>query len=330
VAATPSNLSASPDPASQRGAEAPLFVLAYDHRSVLRQMLVKDRRLDIDDALLRRTKEVVLDGLLAAIGDGLVPPGTRAGLLIDEELGAAAAVRAHERGIELTMPVERSGAPTFTVEYGQEFLDHLRAFPIDYAKVLVFLNPAHPAAQYRGQLDLMADVLRAVAAEGYRMMLEVIIPPTDEQLARLGGDSDLFDRELRPALVCQAIADCYDAGMRPELWKLEGLETQDDYAMVTGAIRAADPAARSLVLGRGADPQRVVSWVRLAARAPGFAGFAIGRSIWEGALSEWLTGATGPDAAVRAIAQQYAQYVNHYLEAGRELTGSGSELAAGD
>jgi myo-inositol catabolism protein IolC len=335
VAVTQSSNEASPleeagsTPTGDAG-EAPLFVLAYDHRSVLRQMLQGHPRLNIDDALLRRTKDVVLDGLLAAIDAGLVPRGTRAGLLIDEELGAATAIRAHERGIELIMPVERSGAPTFTVEYGQQFLDHLRTFPIDYAKILVFLNPAHPPAQYRGQLDLMADVLAAVADDGYRMMLELIIPPTDEQLAGLCGDDERFDRELRPALVCQTIADCYTAGMRPALWKLEGLETQGDYAMVTGAIKAADPAARSLVLGRGADAQRVVNWVRLAAQAPGFAGFAIGRSIWENALSGWLTGATDSDVAVRRVADQYAWYVNHYLEAARELTGSDSELAAGD
>jgi myo-inositol catabolism protein IolC len=332
VTVPPSDLSGAipTDAASQRTAEPPLFVLAYDHRSVLRQMLVRDRRLDVDEAVLRQTKDVVLDGLLAALDDGLVPRGIRAGLLVDEELGASAAIRAHQRGVELIMPLERSGAPTFTVEYGQDFLDHLQAFPIDYAKALAFLNPAHPSDRYRGQLELMADVLGTVAAAGYQMMLEVIIPATDEQLAALDGDAERFDRELRPMLVCQTIADCYASGIRPALWKLEGLETSGDYAMVTDVIAAADPAARSLVLGRGADTRRVMNWVTLAARTPGFAGFAIGRSIWEGALSDWLTGATGCGAAVRATARQYAQYVNHYLEAERELTGFAHELAAGD
>jgi myo-inositol catabolism protein IolC len=304
-----------PGSASLRPSEVPLFVLAYDHRSVLRQMVAGARQLAIDDELLRQTKGVVLDGLLAAIDDGLVPPGTRAGLLIDEELGAEAAVRAHERGIELTMPVERSGAPTFTLDYGPAFLDHLRAFPVDYAKVLVFLNPAGAADRYQGQIDVMAGVLGDIAADGYRIMLEVIIPPTGDQLARAGGDAERFDLELRPALVCQTIADCYAAGIRPELWKLEGLEIAADYAMVADAIRSADPAARSLVLGRGADAQRVLNWVRLAACTPGFSGFAIGRTIWEDSLSGWLTGAIDAGAAVRGIARQYAHYVSHYLDA---------------
>jgi len=317
-------------PASPRPSDVPLFVLAYDHRSVLRQMLAGDRQLAIDDELLRRTKDVVLDGLLAAIDDGLVPPGTRAGLLVDEELGAEAAIRAHERGIELTMPVERSGAPTFTLDYGPAFLDHLRAFPVDYAKVLVFLNPAGAADRYQGQIDVMADVLGDIAGNGYKIMLEVIIPPTDDQLASADGDAERFDRELRPALVRQTIADCYAAGIRPGLWKLEGLETLADYEMVAGAVRSADPAARSLVLGRGADAQRVLTWVRLAARTPGFSGFAIGRTIWEDALSGWLTGAIDVGAAVRGIARQYAHYVSHYLDAGLEPAGSDHDLAAWD
>jgi myo-inositol catabolism protein IolC len=328
VAARPSNPSDT-GPASPRPSEVPLFVLAYDHRSVLRQMLAGDRQLAIDDELLRRTKDVVLDGLLAAIDDRLVPPGTRAGLLIDEELGAEAAIRAHEHGIELTMPVERSGASTFTLDYGPAFLDHLRAFPVDYAKILVFLNPAEAEDRYQGQIDAVRDVLGDIATDGYRIMLEVIIPPTRNQLARLGDDQERFDRELRPALVCQAIADCYAAGIRPELWKLEGLETPADYTMVAATVSSADPAARSLVLGRGADARRVVNWVRLAARTPGFSGFAIGRSIWEDALTGWLTGAIDAGTAVRGIARQYAHYVSHYLGA-RLQAGSDSDLAARD
>lgn len=314
-------------PARPHPQRTPLFVLAFDHRSVLRRMYAGPDTA-ASEVLLRQSKHVVLSGLVTALAGGLVPAGARAGLLIDEELGADAARRAHDHGLELIMPIERSGAPTFTPEYGAGFLDHLAAFPVDYAKVLIFLNPQLTGARYEGQIEHVAAVLTAAAGHGYRTMLEVIIPPTGEQLAAAGEDEERFDRELRPALVRQAITDCYAAGIRPDLWKLEGLESLADYAELTAAVHAADPVAQSLVLGRGADEHRVIKWVRLAAAAPGFSGFAIGRSIWEPALTSWLAGGLGARAAAVSIAWQYAKFAGHYHDAAALSAGPGTGKAS--
>jgi myo-inositol catabolism protein IolC len=272
---------------------------------------------DDADRLMRETKEIVLDGLLLARDDQRLA-SARLGLLIDEELGAAAIHRAHAEEISLILPIERSGAPTFTLEYGQEFLAHLEAFPVDIAKVLVFINPAGDQQAYRGQIERMRDALGRVKEAGYPIMVEVIVPPTSPQLASVSHDNARFDREVRPALVTTVITDCYEAGLRPEFWKLEGLESPEDYASVSKAILSHDPTARALVLGRAAPEPKVVAWLALAATTPGFAGFAVGRSIWQEALGGWLAGRTPRADAAALIAANFSSLSLAYLNARRQ------------
>ena len=68
-----------------------------------------------------------------------------------------------------------------------------------------------------------------------------------------------------------------------------------------------------MVLGRGADRAAVERWLRAAAGVTGFVGFAIGRSIWWGALRDlpW----EDRDAVTGAIADSYASYAELWHDA---------------
>ena len=52
----------------------------------------------------------------------------------------------------------------------------------------------------------------------------------------------------------------------------------------------------------------------IAAAAPGFSGFAVGRTIWAAPLGEWLTGTRGRADAVAAIAANYLHFTGIYLD----------------
>lgn len=290
----------------------PLFVLAFDHRAVLRDLVGSWTAESVPRSQMVEMKNLVLDALLCS-ARRLQGLGRRQlGLLIDEEFGSDAARRAHKEGLVLVMPIERSGAPSFTLDFGDGWLEHLERFPVDCAKALVFLNPEGPADAYWGQLRSLAKAMSVVRQRGYRSMLEVVVPPTDKQLSLVDGDEELYDRRLRPGLVRRVIEDCYGLGMRPDLWKLEGLDSTDDASMVARAVTAADKSAACLVLGRGADKQRVIEWLRCAAAAPGFAGFAIGRSIWEAPIREWMLGRIARSEAVQQVSVAYDEFVDAY------------------
>jgi 5-dehydro-2-deoxygluconokinase len=54
--------------------------------------------------------------------------------------------------------------------------------------------------------------------------------------------------------------------------------------------------------------------VRTGANVPGFAGFAVGRTIWWDPLEAWLAGAAPEDAA-RQIASNYRRLFDVYAAA---------------
>ena len=117
------------------------------------------------------------------------------------------------------------------------------------------------------------------------------MPAEDAQLEQVGGDTDRYDAELRPELMRRTIVELQDAGIEADIWKIEGIDTQED------CERIADTARRDgrdgvvcVVLGRGADDAKVDHWLRQGAPVDGYAGFAIGRSIWWDALKGFLDG----------------------------------------
>jgi myo-inositol catabolism protein IolC len=56
-------------------------------------------------------------------------------------------------------------------------------------------------------------------------------------------------------------------------------------------------------------------WLKQAAGVPGFIGFAIGRTIWEKPLLDWLNGRSGRKEAVSGIAANYRRNVEVYRSA---------------
>jgi myo-inositol catabolism protein IolC len=278
-----------------------------------------------DEAALRDAKRVVLDALLAARqqASGLLDPPA-AGVLMDEELGAEVARDAAAQGITLAMPIERSGTGGFTLEHGDAFAEHVGRFPIDHAKALVSLNPEGDQAAYRRDVEKLAAVSAELHEAGHAFLLEIIVPATEAQLELVGGDGAEFDRRLRPALVCRTVSDLYAAGVHPAVWKLEGLETIDDYAAVGEACLEGNPEVTCVVLGRGADDARVEHWLTLAAGVEPFRGFAVGRSIWDRPLGDRFSGAISREAAVQAIAERYLHFVELYDEAARTPIAAGA------
>src|SRR5262249_970476 len=144
---------------------------------------------------------------------------------------------------------------------------------------------------------------------------ELLVPATAEQRARVGGEGDRYDRELRPGLMVAAIADLQHAGVEPDVWKIEGLVEPGDCARVAAQARSGGrERVGCVVLGRGADAAEVERWLRAGASTPGYLGFAIGRSIWWDSIKAWLAGGDR-EAAAREIAVRYRRFVDTYAGA---------------
>jgi myo-inositol catabolism protein IolC len=294
-------------------AAEPVFILAMDHRASFAQDLfdVSGTPTAEDVARMRTAKSLVYEGLCQVAPAG----GGRLGVLVDERFGSAVAKAARRDGVVLAMPVERSGVGVFELEYGDRFAEHVAAFDPDFAKVLVRYNPADPAEVRHTQRSRLRAVSDWAAGEGRRWLLELLVPPTSAQLAD-GGGPDGYDRNVRPGLTATVIAALEAGGVHPSIWKLEGYDRADGAEEVLATVAAhRDHPASCIVLGRHAPLARVERWLQIAAAQPGYAGFAVGRSIWEQPLRAHLARKIDADQLVDRVARAYRRLIHAYVDA---------------
>jgi len=288
------------------GRKGRLLMLAFDHRSSFAREVTGSGEVAGPEAeRVEAMKRMVFEGLAAATDR--FPPG-ELGLLVDEQYGAGVVPLARARGITVAVPVERSGQDVFEFEYGDAFIDHVRALDPDLAKVLVRLNPDGSAADNELQLTRLRELAAALRSSGHGFLFELLVPPTEAQLEACGGRR-AFELEARPELIRRAMAMIQTAGIEPDVWKVEGVEDVDDARAIVSLARAeprwADVACT--VLGAGAGDERVEGWLRAAAGA-GYAGFAIGRSIWREPVRAHLDGTLDRDAAVTAVRDRFIHF----------------------
>ncbi len=296
-----------------------LFILAMDHRDSLEHDVYGfgDELTPEQTALISRHKSLVFDGLLRAIEGGA--DAASAGVLVDERFGADVARAARAHGVDLAMPIERSGQKLFTLEYGtlddDDWLDHVVEFDPDQVKVLVRDNPDDDPDGRRRQFHALAEVSWALAAAGRTFLVELLVPATEAQLAAVAGDVRRYDAEVRPGLTVRVMTEFQEHRVEPTIWKIEGLETAEAArAVVAAAQQGGRDEVRCIVLGRDAPAERLDHWLKVAAPVPGFIGFAIGRSIWEDPLRDHLAGAH-EEQLVAAVAERYAHYASVYAGA---------------
>jgi myo-inositol catabolism protein IolC len=144
-------------------------------------------------------------------------------------------------------------------------------------------------------------------------MFELLVPATKAQLQRLDGDQDAYDRDLRPTLMQEAIRTLQNAGVEPDVWKVEGLAQRDDSQRIVAAARyQGRDTVGCIVLGRGADAAQVRHWLAVAAGVPGFIGFAVGRTtVWD-AVVGWHAQTKTRAEAVEHIATQLLDWVETF------------------
>jgi myo-inositol catabolism protein IolC len=303
------------------GYDGKLYILAFDHRGSFQKKMFgiegdpsAEQTETISDA-----KHLIFEGMLKAVEQGVDPGVT--GVLVDEQFGAPKDIpgQAKERGLLLAMPVEKSGQNEFDFEYGDDFGAHIEQFDPDFSKVLVRYNPDGDAEMNRRQAERLRRLSDWLHEHDRKFLFELLVPAEDPQLEQVGGDSDRYDAELRPELMRRALVELQDAGIEADIWKIEGIDTQEDCDRIAQtARRDGRDGVICVVLGRGADDAKVEHWLRQGAPVDGYAGFAIGRTIWWDALKGFLDGSIERDAAAQQVADNYLRFVQIYDEAAKQ------------
>jgi myo-inositol catabolism protein IolC len=295
-----------------RGYDRPLYIQPFDHRASFQSKMFgwKSPLSEAQTAEIAGAKQVVYDGFLAALANGV--PKEKAGILVDEQFGAAILRDATSRNIVTACPAEKSGQDEFDFEYGEDFASHIEKIDPTFCKVLVRYNPGSDRALNKRQAARLRRLSEFLATrDRSRFLFEMLVPPEKAQLDQLDGDKKAYDRELRPHLMVQAIGELQDGGVEPDLWKVEGLERREDCERIVAAARTGGRRnVNCIVLGRGADNEKVREWLETAATVPGFIGFAIGRTVFWDPLVAWRSKQMTREQAVAEIARRYRQYAD--------------------
>jgi len=294
------------------GFDKPLYILPFDHRgSFQKKMFGWDGTLSTQQtAEIAAAKRVIYDAFVAAVDAGV--PKDKAGILIDEQFGAAILRDAATDGYATCCPTEKSGQEEFDFEYGADFEKHIEAFYPTFCKVLVRYNPEGDQDLNRRQsarLKRLSDYLHRNKSRS-RFMFELLIPAEKAQIDQLKGDKKAYDLELRPRLVAQTIQELQDAGVEPDVWKIEGLERHEDCERIVAVARQGGRSrVGCIILGRGEDDRKVREWLATAAAVPGFIGFAVGRTSFWDPLVGWRAKKITRNDAVAEIARRYQGFV---------------------
>jgi 5-dehydro-2-deoxygluconokinase len=203
----------------------------------------------------------------------------------------------------------------FDFQY-EDFGAHIERFDPDFCKVLVRYNPDGSSEENREQLQKLKRLSDWLRSKDRKFLFELLVPAEDAQLQAAGGDADRYDSELRPELMRRTIAEIQDAQIEVDIWKIEGVDERADCEMLVAQARAGGrDGVVCVVLGRGANDAKVDHWLTQAAPVDGFAGFAIGRSIWWDPLKAYVDGKIDRAAGARKIAENYLRFVAVYERA---------------
>ncbi|MCH8049492.1 DUF2090 domain-containing protein [Patescibacteria group bacterium] len=208
-------------------------------------------------------------------------------ILIDEEFGSDIIKQARAGKIHFALSTEKSGQQVYQFEYGRDFRKHLMKLRPTYAKALVRYNIANKKdnALQRKRLKVLSNFCQK---EGLGLMLEILLT---------GQGSRLEQMKI-------AMKEMIRAGIRPTVWKMEGLPNAAQWKQI-GKLTDA----RIIVLGRGETKAGVEAWVKAAAQSGAVDGFAIGRTIFFRALEQYRDKKIDRKAAISRIAKNYQHFI---------------------
>lgn len=282
--------------ATNRRVEIPnLMALAIDHRIQLE---------DLPGATPEKIsafKRLAVKAAKQVAGD---KPGY--GMLLDDRFGRDALFDAGEAGnLWVARPIELPGSRPLRFEFSQDLGSRLIDWPVDHCiKVLCFYHPDDTAELKAMQVDKLRQAQDAARKVGRDLLIEIIA----------GKAGPLDD-----VTIARALTELYDAGLRPDWWKLEPQARPGAWAAIDNVITTRDPYCRGVVLlGLEAPIEELEKGFKAARQAKSVKGFAVGRTIFADAAKAWLMGNIDDSAAIADMAGRFEKLTKLWLSLGAE------------
>jgi 5-dehydro-2-deoxygluconokinase len=267
-----------------------LMALAIDHRSQLEDLCAGDA------GKLARLPAFKTLAVRAATQIAAGRPGF--GMLIDDKYGRDALFAAGTlKDFWIGKPIELPGSRPLTFEFSQDIGSRLIDWPVEHCiKVLCYYHPDDPDDLKHVQTEKLRSAYEAARKVGREILIEIIA-------SKHGAMDD--------GTVARALGELYDAGLKPDWWKLEPQASRGAWSAIDAVIEARDPYCRGVVLlGLEAPQEALEAGFRAARSSRRVKGFAVGRTIFSEAAKGWLNGTMSDDAAVADMAARFGALVS--------------------
>lgn len=301
---------------NELGYKKPLYILPFDHKtSLIKKLFGYDYATLTEEQrdVVRQSRMMTYEGAEKAVSMGI--PKDEAGILTDEEFGDAVLRKAKEEGFVTILTTEKSGQEAFTFEYGDAWQAHIEKYRPVFVKALIRYNPEGNKEVNKKQLENLKPFTEYGRSNGYKVLFEPLIPATEEQLARVNGDKKAYDETLRSGLTVQMIREFQDAGVDPDIWKIEGFTQSSAYEQVVTQARSGERKNVGIViLGRGGNMADVDMWISSGSKVDGVIGFAVGRTVFYEPLEKYHKKEISREEAVTQIAQNFYHFYELFKE----------------
>ena len=287
-----------------------LFILPFDHRSSFTKGLVGK-----EDGLLTpqekdyiiSQKKLIYKAFKKAVENKV--PKDQAAILVDEEYGDEILKDANLHGFNVLLTTEKSGQKEYAFQYGENFGEHIKKYSPLFAKALVRYNPEDSKDSKKRQQQNLKTLSDFCHSNSMKLLIEPLVPPTEEQLVKAGGDKEAYINTQRPFLAAKLILEFQDNGIEPDVWKMEGTKNKEGYEeMVKAAKREKRENVGIVVLGGGQSREVVEEWIRVAAQIEGIIGFAVGRTIFWQPLLDLKERKISEDGAIMQISNNFINF----------------------
>lgn len=266
----------------------PFFILPFDHRNGLARDVMGSTYPFSDSDLVKakELKHMVFEAILKT-SDDYKGVGTL-GSLFDEETALDVILEAKQVGLPVIVSMEKSGTKTLELIHGDKFGDRLNELRPTFGKILIHYHPGSNDETI-GQLTILKQASDWCETNGVPLLLEILL---DKQGSHTPDD------------MLKVFAEIHGAGITVGLWKIEGFDKLEDWKTI-----APEAKAPMIILGRGQNLSAVETWIEAAAKSGVVDGFAIGRTIFQDALSAYSQGTVTRADAIQKISDNYLHFI---------------------
>ncbi len=286
------------------GYEKDLLILPFDHRgSLLKKLYGIEGRTPTEEEAkdYADLKYMVYEGFLKSLKEGVEKE--KAAILVDEQFCSEIIKDAKSKGIMVAMPTEKSGQKEFDFEH-PDFKEHIKRVDPTFVKVLVRYNVEGNKETNERQIEKLKRISDYCKEINKHLIFELLVPAEPSQ------EAENYDRDIRPGLMVRAILELQDKGVEPAVWKLEGVEKQEDSKALVEACQRDGRNAGIITLGRGENAEKVKEWLKVGAKQKGIIGFAVGRTVFWEPMKALYAKEISRDEAIQQVTDNYKSLVD--------------------